>query len=87
MCTQESGHPVRGQDGVQGRPVFGVRLKHLLHQILQLVGQVVGKGRVRAPTHLQNQALPAARLELNTRARCEDLQETEQRSSQNLTVQ
>lgn len=73
MGTQESGNPVRGQDGVQGRPVFWVCLKHLLDQILQLVGQVTGEGRVCTPTHLKNQALPAGCLELDTRMRCEDL--------------
>lgn len=71
MFTQESGHPVRGEDGVQGRPVLWVCLKHLLDQILQLVGQVTGEGRVRTPTHLKNQALPAGRLELDTRTRRE----------------
>lgn len=73
MCTQESGNPVRGQDAVQGWPVFWVCLKHLFNQILQLVGQVTGEGRVRTPTHLKNQALPAGCLELDTRVRCEDL--------------
>lgn len=71
MCTQQSGNTVRGQDGVQRRPVFWICLKHLLDQILQLVGQVVRQGRVRTPTHLKNQALPAGRLELNIRARSE----------------
>lgn len=72
MCAQESGNPVRGQDGVQGRPVFWVRLKHLLDQILQLVGEVTGEGRVRTPTHLKDQALPAGCLELDTRTRREN---------------
>lgn len=49
---------------MQGRPVSRVRLKHLLDQIPQLVGQVTGEGRVRTPTHLQYQALPAGSLEL-----------------------
>lgn len=52
MCAQESGNPVRGQDGVHGRSVSWVCLKHLLDQILQLVGQMIGEGRVRTPTHL-----------------------------------
>lgn len=73
MWTQELGNPVTGQDGVQGRPVFWVRLKHLLDQILQLVGQVVGEGRVRTPTHLKDQALPAGCLELDARLRCDHL--------------
>lgn len=72
MWMQEFGNPVRGQDGVQGRPVFWVCLKHLLDQIVQLIGQVSGEGRVRTPTHLKNQALPAGRLELDMRFRCEE---------------
>ena len=71
MWAQESGNPVRGQDCVHGRPVFWVCLKHLLDQGLQLIRQVVGKRRVCAPTHLQNQALPARCLELDTGKRCE----------------
>lgn len=71
MFAQQSGNTVRSEDGVQGRPVFWICLKHLLDQILQLIRQVVWQGRVRTPTHLKNQALPAGRLELNTRARCE----------------
>lgn len=66
MRTQESGNAVGGQDAVQGRPVFWVRLKHLLEQILQLVGKATGEGRVRTPTHLKDQAPPAGRLELDT---------------------
>lgn len=80
MCTQESGNAVRRQDGAQGRPVLRVGLKHLLHQIVELVGQVTGQGRVRTPTHLEDQALPAGRLELNTGVRCEEL------NGQNKTV-
>lgn len=63
---QESGNSVRGQDRVHGRPVFWVRLKHLLDQVLQLIRQVAGEGRVGTTAHLQNQALPARRLELDT---------------------
>lgn len=62
---------------MQRRPVLWVCLKHLLDQILQLVGQVAGEGRERTPTHLQNQALPAGCLELDTRMRCEDVQDNE----------
>lgn len=64
MRTKELGNSVRGQDGAYGRPVLWVHLEHVLDQVLQLVRQVVGKGRVGSPTHLQNQALPAGRLEL-----------------------
>lgn len=60
---------MRGQDGVQGRPVLWVGLKHLLDQIVQLIGQVAGEGRVGAPTHLKDQALPAGRLELRTKTK------------------
>lgn len=70
MCSQEFGNPVTGQDGMQRWPVFWVCLEHLLDQILQLIGQMIGEGRVRTPTHLKNQALPAGRLELDTRIRC-----------------
>lgn len=72
MCAQEFGNAVRGQDGAQGRPVFWVRLEHLLDQVVQLVGQVIGEGRVRAPAHLKDQALPAGCLELDTRTRREN---------------
>lgn len=65
--TQQPGSPVRGQDGAHGRPVFRVDLEHLLDQKLELVRQAGGEGRVRAPTDLQNQALPARRLKLGTR--------------------
>lgn len=54
------------KDGAQGRPVFWVRLEHLLDQVLELVGQVAGEGRVGTSAHLKDQALPAGRLELNT---------------------
>lgn len=66
MWTQQLGNPVRGEDGVQGRPVLWVRLKHLLDHIVQLVGQVFGQRRVSTSTHLQNQTLPAGRLKLET---------------------
>lgn len=59
MRTQEFGRPVRSQDGVHRRPVSRVCLKHLLNQILQLVGQMIGEGRVCPPAHLEDQALPA----------------------------
>lgn len=50
--TQEPGSPVRGQDGAHGRSVFRVDLEHLLEQKLELVRQMSGEGRVRAPTDL-----------------------------------
>lgn len=58
---------MRGEDGVQGRPVSGVGLEHLFDQVVQLVRQVPGQRGVRAPTHLQNETLPACCLELDTR--------------------
>lgn len=39
---------------------------------MQLIGQVAGEGRECTATHLQNQALPAGCLELDTRMKCED---------------
>lgn len=81
MCSKESSNPVRGEDGVQGRPVFRVCLKHLLDQVLQLIRQVVGEGRVSTPTHLKNQALPARRLELNTAQRGMRIPETTNHSA------
>lgn len=59
MRAQEFGRPVRSKDGAHRRPVSRVRLKHLLNQILQLVGQMIGEGRVCPPAHLKDQALPA----------------------------
>lgn len=86
MCTEESGNPVRRQDGVNGWPVLWVRLKHLLDQIPQLIGQMTGKGGVRTPTHLQNQALPARCLELDTVMRRDDCQDKKPQCNDSITT-
>lgn len=64
MSVQESGYPMGGEDGVKRRPILGVGLEHVFDQIVQLIGQVIGQGRVSPPTHLQDEAPPAECLEL-----------------------
>lgn len=68
MRTEQFADSVRGQNCAQGWTISGVGLKHLLDQIVHFIGQVFGQGRVRAPTHLKNQALPAGRLELDEKS-------------------
>lgn len=70
---------MRGQDGLYGRPVPGVGLKHLLDQVVELVWELLGQRLVRSSRHFQNQALPAAGLELTQRRRDEVRREEERK--------
>lgn len=61
---EQSGHTVRAEDGVYGRPVSRVGFKHVFNQVVKLIGKVTGQRCVRPTTHFQNQTLPATGLKL-----------------------
>lgn len=64
MFVEQSGHTVGAEDGVYGRPVSRVGLKHVFNQVVKLIGKVTGQRRVCPTTHFQNQTLPATGLKL-----------------------